>query len=163
MSTVIRAIQKDDLAEVIKILNPYILNSAITFDTQAYDVESRMPWFEQFNSHSRYQCLVAVNQQGVVAYANSAPLKQKAAYDTSVEVSIYSNGAKGLGSQLYEALFARLAEQDIHRAHALITVPNEPSINLHKKFGFYEVGVLNQAGRKFDQYYDVCWMEKRLR
>jgi phosphinothricin acetyltransferase len=100
-----------------------------------------------------------------LGYANSGPLRPKAAYDTSVEVSIYRSPKykePGLGSLLYQTLFDRLAKEDVHRAHALITLPNEASIALHKKMGFYQVGQLNEAGRKFNAYHSVLWMEKKF-
>lgn len=159
----IRPIQLADLAEVVEILNPFIVNSSVTFDTQPYTAETRIPWFEQFSERGRHQCLVAVLNGKVVGYANSSKLKEKAAYETSVEVSVYSNGPRGLGRKLYQALFDRLSQEDIHRIHALITLPNEASINLHHKWGFNEVGILHEAGRKFGQYYSVCWLEKRMR
>jgi phosphinothricin acetyltransferase len=44
-----------------------------------------------------------------------------------------------------------------------ITIPNEASIKLHRKFGFTDVGVFTECGRKFDRYWDVVWMERPLR
>lgn len=162
----IRTARLTDLSELVEILNPYILQTSVTFDTKPYSVDSRRPWFNQFSEKGRHQCLVAELDGQVVAYANSAPLRPKAAYDTSVEVSIYkakSCDIRGIGSKLYEALFNRLAKEDVHRAHALITLPNEVSIKLHEKFQFKPVGTLDQAGRKFGQYHSVYWMEKKLR
>lgn len=166
MNATIRPVKSSDLPDIVDILNHYILQTAITFDTQPYTSERRAPWLEQFSETGRYQCLVAEWQGSVIAYANSGRLREKAAYDTSVEVSIYRRHdiqMPGLGSELYRELFARLQDEDVHRAHALITLPNDASIAIHKKFGFYDVGTLNEAGRKFDQYHSVRWMEKKLR
>jgi phosphinothricin acetyltransferase len=55
-----------------------------------------------------------------------------------------------------------LAGQDVHRAYALIALPNDASIAFHRRFGFVEVAHLNEVGRKFDRYWDVAWFEKRL-
>lgn len=162
----IRNAKQNDLAQVVDILNPFILETAITFDTEPYSAVSRLPWFQQFSTTGRYRCLVAEDDKnGIIGYACSGPLRPKRAYDTSVEVSIYKSrnaSEPGVGSTLYESLFALLAEEDIHRAHALITLPNEASVAIHKKFGFREVGVLNEAGRKFGKYYSVMWMEKHI-
>ena len=163
----IRPVTQTDLPALVSILNHYISNTAITFDTQAYTEDTRVPWFSQFADTGRHQCLVAESGEGkVLGYANSGPLRPKAAYDTSIEVSVYTDHqvpVKGLGSQLYDALFQRLVNEDVHRAHALITLPNEASVGLHRKFGFYDVGTLHEAGRKFDRYHSVLWMEKKLR
>ncbi|TCS43850.1 GNAT family N-acetyltransferase [Reinekea marinisedimentorum] len=165
MTIEIRHLETQDESSIVSILNHYIENTAITFDTELYSVETRKPWFNQFKKTGRHQCLVAVFDGQVVGYANSAPFRPKRAYDTSIEVSIYLKNdlaRKGVGSMLYTELFNRLEGEDVHRAHALITLPNEKSINLHKKFGFEEVGALSEAGRKFERYHTVYLMEKRL-
>lgn len=162
---IIRPISSKDYESIVNILNPFIEKTAVTFDTTPYTVETRQPWFKQFNELGRHQCLVAEFEGRVVGYANSSALRPKAAYDTSVEVSVYrcpSYNEPGLGSLLYYSLFERLSNEDVHRAHCLITLPNDASVALHKKVGFYDVGVLNEAGRKFGTFHSVLWMEKRL-
>jgi phosphinothricin acetyltransferase len=161
----IRPIALPDLQQCVDILNPFIINTAITFDTEPYTAETRKPWFRQFSEHGRYRCFVAELDGEIVGYANSGALRPKRAYDTSVEVSIYRKQdihEKGIGTRLYETLFNALSQEDIHRMHALITLPNESSLAIHQKFGFYEVGELNEAGRKFGKYHSVYWMEKRF-
>lgn len=163
----IRRAQQRDLSQIVDLLNPYIQDTAITFDTKPYTPVSRQPWFDIFGDHTcRHQCFVALDSlDNLIAYACSGPLRPKPAYDTSVEVSIYSNPQShglGIGTHLYQTLFNALMKVDVHRAHALITLPNAASIRLHQKFNFQEVGVLNEAGRKFDCFHDVCWMEKRI-
>lgn len=166
MSILIRPIQATDLAAIVAILNPFIATTATTFDTEPYSAQTRRPWFNQFGDTGRYRCFVAEKLNGeLIGYANSSPLRAKRAYDTSVEVSIYRSPDRtipGLGSLLYAKLFEYLRNEDVHRAHAVITLPNIASIALHEKFGFYEVGTLHEAGRKFDTYHNVFWMEKRF-
>ena len=47
-------------------------------------------------------------------------------------------------------------------AVAAITLPNDGSCALHERFGFTRLCVLREVGRKFDQYWDVVWDEKRM-
>lgn len=167
MAIIIRKAVESDLHGIISVLNPYIQSTAITFDTEPYTVDTRANWFQQFSSRSRYQCFVAVNEETIVGYANSAPLRPKKAHETSVEVSIYldrnsSVEGQGIATKLYQTLFKSLGQEDVHRAHAVITLPNERSIALHQRFGFKKVGVLSEAGRKFGEFHNVCWMEKSL-
>lgn len=155
----------EDLPELVSILNPFIENTFVTFDTEPYTPETRMPWFHQFQTKGRHQCLVLCEGSDILGYANSGPLRPKRAYDTSVEVSIYLHEkarGNGFGTELYRHLFERLANEDVHRAHALITLPNQGSVALHERMGFYEVGTLHEAGRKFGQYHSVFWMERRF-
>ena len=101
----------------------------------------------------------------MIGYVTSSLFKVKAAYQTSVETSIYltqETKSRGIGTKLYSALFDALVNEDVHRAYAGITLPNDASIAVHKKFRFQSVGVYHEVGRKFDQYWDVEWFEKTL-
>ena len=62
---------------------------------------------------------------------------------------------RGMGTLLYKHLFKALTEEDIHRAYAGITLPNNASVAIHKKFGFQKAGLFTKAGRKFGKYWDV--------
>jgi phosphinothricin acetyltransferase len=91
--------------------------------------------------------------------------RPKAAYETSVETSIYIDPAwtgQGVGRMLYGRLFAAIETEDVHRAYAGVTLPNQASIALHEGFGFIPVGVFTHAGRKLGRYWDVRWYEKRF-
>jgi len=96
-------------------------------------------------------------------YASSSPFRDRQAYRTSVETSVYLDPrwlGRGIGTKLYRALFGGLSGLEIHRAYAAITLPNPPSVSLHHRFGFREVGVLDEAGHKFGRYWSVLWMER---
>ncbi|MGW1978709.1 N-acetyltransferase family protein [Streptomyces sp. NPDC001889] len=102
---------------------------------------------------------------GLLGYATSSPLRPKAAYDTSVEVSVYcapEAAGLGVGTLLYKSLFEALEGEDLHRAYAGITQPNEASTRLHTRFGFRPVGTYREVGRKFGRYWDITWYEKEL-
>lgn len=160
----IRAAQPEDRGALTEIYNHYVINTHATFDVAPFTLETRTPWFEQFDG-VRHQCWVALDESSLIGYACSMPLKPKAAYATSVEVSVYVKnglGGRGTGHLLYDRLFAELASQDVHRAYALIAQPNDPSMKLHRAYGFKEVAQLNEVGRKFDRYWDVHWLEKRF-
>lgn len=163
-SAVIRAAVADDLPGLVDIYNHYVATTHYTFDVEPFTVERRRPWFAQFQG-GRYRCLVATEGDRVAGYAASMPLKDKPAYQTSVEVSIYlaaDRGGRGLGTALYQALFDGLAAQDVHRAYGLIAQPNPESMALHARFGFEPVAHLHEVGRKFGRYWDVVWVEKKL-
>ncbi|MEM7065186.1 MAG: N-acetyltransferase family protein [Cyanobacteria bacterium P01_B01_bin.77] len=166
MATIIRLPQDSDLAPLTDIYNDYILNTTITFDIEPYTLERRREhWWCHYAPQGRHRLLVAEQDQVVVGYATSSRFRTKAAYDTSVETSIYlapQSQGQGIGTQLYQALFRALANEDVHRAYAGITLPNPGSIVLHQKFGFHSVGHYREVGRKFERYWDVEWFEKSL-
>lgn len=162
----IRAAQKADLPRLTEIYNHYVIHTPVTFDIEPYTVERRAAWFEQFAPSGRHRLLVAEEGSRVVGYASTARFRPKAAYDTTVETSIYCEPDalhKGVGSALYGALFTALDGEDIHRIVGGYTLPNPASEALHARFGFKPVGVFRENGRKFGRYWDVAWVERPLR
>ncbi|MCZ1009419.1 GNAT family N-acetyltransferase [Streptomyces lydicus] len=101
----------------------------------------------------------------LLGYATSSAFRPKAAYAPSVEVTVYCAphaAGRGIGTLLYTSLFEALADEDVHRAYAGITQPNEASTRLHTRFGFRHIGTYTEVGRKFGRYWDVSWYQKDL-
>jgi len=166
---IVRAARAGDLPGIVGIYNHYVRHTAMTFDLEPTSVEARREWLAGFEVEGRHQLLVLAEHAGghetVIAYAYSSAIRPRAAYDRSVETSIYLHpeaGGRGLGTRLYTELLDRLACTDVHRCYGVITVPNPESIRLHEKLGFVEVGRLTECGRKFDRWWDVVWMEKGM-
>lgn len=162
----VRPAVRDDLPRLTEIYNYYIINTPITFDLEPKSVESRVSWFEQFALAGRHRLLVAEEDGLVVGYAGTMRFRPKAAYDTTVETTIYCSSqatCKGIGSHLYAALFEAIAGEDIRRIVAGYTLPNPASAALHQRFGFKQVGIFSEVGRKFDRYWDVAWQERPLK
>ena len=159
----IRRARAEDLGALTTIYNHYVRETPITFDLEPYTLETRRPWLDAFAASGRHQLFVAEEAGAVVGYACSRGFRDKRAYDSSAETSIYLAPAaqrRGLGTALYTRLFEALAREDVHRFLAGITLPNDASIALHQRFGFERVGVMREVGRKFGRYWDVLWMEK---
>jgi len=155
----IRMAERADLPALLDIYNHYILTTPITFDIEPRTLAQRQAWFEQFSASGRYRCFVAVKGDRPIGWSCSAQFKEKAAYATTIETSIYlapdAHGF-GLGRRLYETLFDALKGEDVHRAYAGITLPNDASAGVHKALGFRLIGVQPEVGRKFGQYWDVA-------
>jgi phosphinothricin acetyltransferase len=165
--TVIRPATADDLPALTDIYNHYVVNSAITFDLVPFMPEERRPWFDAHAGTGRHRLLVAAAADGtLLGYATTSQWRPKAAYDTTVEASIYCHpravGA-GCGSALYSALFECIRDEDIHRIVAGVSLPNPASVRLHERFGFQPVGVFQAVGRKFGRFWDVAWFERALK
>jgi phosphinothricin acetyltransferase len=161
----IRNASLDDLQQVTDIYNYYVLHTPITFDLEPFTVEQRTPWFLQFSRSGRYRLLVAEQDSRILGYAGTTRFRPKAAYDTTVETTVYcspNDVSKGIGRRLYARLFTALSQEDIHRIVAGYALPNPASAALHEYFGFKTVGVFSENGRKFGRYWDVLWMERPL-
>jgi len=162
----IRAAVIADLPALTALYNHYVIHTPVTFDLVPLEPEQRRGWFENHQTSRRHRLLVAEEHGELVGYASTGPWRPRAAYDTTVESSIYVRpGAvrRGIGRQLYTALFDGLADADVHTIVAGVTLPNEASVALHERLGFHRVGVFEDAGRKFDRFWDVAWFQRPAR
>jgi len=162
----IRRAEFGDLAKLTEIYNYYVINTPITFDLKPVTIEERAVWLEHHSDGARHRLFVADEGGRVLGWAGTGQFRDRAAYDTSVEMTIYcapEATGRGIGSMMYRALFEAIRNEDINRMLAGITIPNEASIKIHERFGFKPVGTFSEVGRKFGKYWDVLWMERRLR
>jgi phosphinothricin acetyltransferase len=162
----IRPAARGDLPRLTEIYNHYVLHTAVTFDVEPYTVEKRGAWLDQFGATGRYRLFVAAENGVVLGYAGTMRFRPKAAYETTVETTIYCAQeaiGKRLGSRLYSALFDSLNGEDINRMVAGYTLPNDASAALHTRCGFTPVGIYTEVGRKFGRYWDVQWTERPLK
>lgn len=167
----VRSGRNEDLDALTDLYNHYVRETPITFDLEPLTPEQRRPWLLSHPEDGPYRLLVACESAAasggsrILGYATSSPFRPKAAYATSVEVSVYCAPdavGLGVGTLLYKALFEALEGEDLHRAYAGIAQPNEVSGRLHERFGFRPVGVYREVGRKFGRYWDVAWYEKEF-
>ncbi len=161
----VRQAEERDLASLTEIYNHYIRETPITFDLEPYTVETRRPWFDKFSQRGPHRLFVAEQDGLVLGYAGTTGFRDRRAYDTTVETTIYcapDATGRGLGTLLYTALFDALRGEGIRSAIAGTTLPNDASTAIHERFGFTLVGVMHEVGRKFDRYWDVAWYEKKM-
>lgn len=156
---------ESDLPALTDLYNHYVRTSPATFDTEPFTAQARREWLSHYHPSGRHRLLVATRGDALLGYATSSPHRPKAAYATSVETSIYCHPdalGQGIGTLLYGHLFEVLRGEDVHRAFAGITMPNEPSVRLHRRFGFTDVGTFREVGRKYGRYWDTLWLGRPL-
>jgi phosphinothricin acetyltransferase len=158
----VRAGELGDLPRLVEIYNHYVLNTPITFDLVPFTVEQRQAWFDQHRPGGRHRLFVAEERGVVIGYTSSHQFRVKAAYDSTVETTVYlapGYERRGLGTTLYRVLFDALRDEDIGSFIAGITLPNEGSVALHQRYGFEHVGTMHRVGRKLGRPWDVGWYE----
>lgn len=162
----IRHGREDDLPRLLEIYNHYIQHSHATFDTELLGLHDRLQWFSAFTETGRHRLYVVETGEGLMGYASSQTFRARAAYDRSVETSVYlapESHSAGLGSALYAQLLEALEEDEsVHRAYGGVSLPNEPSVALHQRFGFKRVATFSEVGFKFGRYWDVAWFERAV-
>jgi phosphinothricin acetyltransferase len=156
---------EDDLPGIAGILNDAILTSNATLETRPRTAAERLDWFRRFAATGPYRLLVARQGDHPVGYAASQPYRDHPGFRETVEVSIALDARRrgqGVGTALYRVLLHELDAEPVHVALAAIVLPNEPSVALHRRFGFREVGVFHEYAIKNGQYLSSVWMERRL-
>jgi phosphinothricin acetyltransferase len=167
----LRLATPDDAEALLGIYSHYVKNTAITFE---YDV----PSVEEFrgrieNTLKKYPYLVAEEDGKAVGYAYAGAFKARAAYDHSIETSIYvskDSRRTGVGSLLLDRLEAELKKMNILNVNACISVPDGDedeyltfdSVRFHEKKGYKLVGTFHRCGYKFGRWYNMVWMEKMI-
>ena len=157
----IRSALASDAQAIARIYNDYILNTTITFEEQEVSTQQMAQRIEDVAA--LFLPWLVVEQAGqVVGYAYASKWKVRSAYRYSVESTVYlARGVrgKGLGTQLYIALFELLKEKGVHVVVSGITLPNPASIALHEKLGLKKIAHFNEIGFKFNEWLDVGYWQ----
>ena len=163
MSTVIRSATAGDASAIRGIYNPYVLDTVITFE-QTPVLESEMARRIR-DTTALYPWLVAELDGRVAAYAYAARWRTRAAYDHTLESTIYVDKAcagRGIAKPLYLELLRELKSRGVHAVVGCIALPNDASVALHEKCGFVQVTRFPQVGRKFERWVDVGFWQATL-
>jgi L-amino acid N-acyltransferase len=151
-------------AEAIRsIYNLEVTTSTVTFDIAPRSLDEQRQWLA--TRSGAYAVIVAEEESTVVGFASLSRYKDKAAYSTSVEDSVYvhrDHQGKGVGKVLLAELVEVATTHGFHAMFARIVGGHEASIRLHQAFGFDVVGTEREVGRKFGQWLDIVLMERLL-
>jgi phosphinothricin acetyltransferase len=94
----------EDVPAMMAIYNHYVETSHATFDITPVSLENRLAWFEHFGTSGPFRLLVAEQDGEVVGYAGSGRFREKPAYVTSVEMTVYvhpESRGQGVGARMY--------------------------------------------------------------
>ena len=175
MDITIRLATPEDAEALLGIYSYYVENTPITYELKCPTVEDfrnriaktleHYPYLVAELDDSNLSPLTSHPSPQIIGYCYAGRFRERAAYDHSVEMSIYIDKDAhhaGIGTALYEELERRLYAQGIRNLYASITASAEPSIHFHAKHGYTKVAHFHKCGRKFNQWLDMIWMEKIL-
>lgn len=161
----LRPAQRSDAPSIREIYNYEVLNTTATFDLVPRSLADQERWLA--DRTGAFAAIVAVEVSGlgnelVIGFASLSPYKERAAYRTSVEDSIYvrrDRGGRGVGKLLLNELLDQADQTGFHSVFARIEASGAASLALHERCGFRLVGIERETGRKFNRWLDVAIMQ----
>jgi phosphinothricin acetyltransferase len=159
----IRLARPSDAEAIRAIYNVEVLGSTATFDLRPRTPEEQQSWMAEHRGP--HPAIVAVDGDDVLGFGSLSPFRERPAYATTVENSVYVDAASrggGVGRALLEELIVLAGQHGFHTIIARIGGGNEASIALHRACGFEMAGVEREVGRKFNRWLDVSVLQRLL-
>lgn len=164
MNFSIRDAAAADLPAMLAIYNHAVVHSTASYDYQPRSLERQQAWFASKHDGG-YPVLVAERAGEVAGFASYGPFRAWDGYRFTVEHSVYvseRHRRQGIASALLQVLVQRARAQGFHLMVGAIDADNAGSIELHRRLGFVEAGVLREAGYKFERWLDLAFMTLKL-
>ncbi len=159
----IRRATPKDAAAICEIYNWYVFNTVITYEVDAVPVAEMEARINE--RLTRFEWTVAEVDQKIIGYAYFGTFRSRAAYDHTVESSIYlshDETGHGFGKILYLDLISRCRVMGFREMIGVIALPNDASVALHEKLGFEKIGVFPRSGYKFGKFVDTGFWQRGL-
>lgn len=157
----IRQAREADAEAIRAIYNHEVEFETSTFDLVPRTLEAQRQWIAARSG--AFSAIVAVDANDVVVgFGALSEYKDRAAYKTTVEDSVYvdrSLGRNGIGRLLLTTLLDQAEASGFHSVIARIEASSASSRGLHESCGFGLVGIEREIGRKFGRWLDVAHMQ----
>ena len=157
----IRPVAEADAGAITQIYNHYITDTTTSFETEPLTNEAMLQRIKDISG--RFPYFVAEEEGRVVGYCYVHLWKDRAAYDHTLEFTIYldpSHKGRGTGRRLAELTIGNCRAKNICKnIIACITGENEESLAFHRRLGFEKVSHFKEVGYKFGRWLDVIDMQ----
>jgi phosphinothricin acetyltransferase len=153
----------EDAEAIRSIYNLEVAESTVTFDLVPRSLSEQQGWLTARSG--AHAVVVAVDGDEVTGFASLSPYKERPAYRTTVEDSVYvrrDQQGRGVGKALLGELLTLATHHGFHAVMGRIVGGHEASIALHQGAGFSVVGTEREVGRKFGRWLDVVVMQRLL-
>jgi phosphinothricin acetyltransferase len=159
----LRLARPEDAEATREIYNTEVTGSTVTFDLVPRSIEDQLAWLDQ---RSGAMAVVVAEVDGqVVGFASLSPYRDRPAYATTVEDSVYVHAdfrSQGVARALLAEILDIAVARGFHAVMARIVGGHDASISLHTSLGFEIVGTEREVGRKFGKWLDVLIMQRML-
>jgi len=153
----------DDADAIREIYNVEVLTSTVTFDLVPRTLDDQRTWLRARSG--AHAVVVAEHDGAVIGFGSLSPYRDRPAYSTTVEDSVYvhrDHRGEGVGRALLTELVGLAGDHGFHALMARIVGGHDASIGLHAAVGFAVVGTEREVGRKFGRWLDVVVMQRML-
>ncbi len=110
-----------------------------------------------------YALYVAEVNDKIVGWAGYGPFRTGEGYAQTMEHSVHVTPdyrRQGIASSLLSKVIEHAENAGIHCLIGAIAATNDASLEMHKRFGFVEVGRLPEVGWKFDKWLTLVLMQR---
>ena len=153
-----------DAVAIAAIYAYHVAHGTASFDTESRseaDTESKIAEC----ADRGWPFLVAELDGHVIGYAYATQFRDRPAYRTTCENSIYlapDHLGRGVGALLLGALIEAATAAGFRQMIAVIGGAEPASVKLHARAGFVETGRMRSVGRKHGRWLDTLYMQKAL-
>lgn len=157
---ILREVENSDAETVTEIFNFFVENSFAAYPEE----KMKSDFYERLKKMaSGYPFYIIERKNKVIGFGLLRPFYHTDTFRRSAEITYfilpeYTN--KGLGKQFLDILEKEGKERGIDTILANISSKNEQSLNFHLKYGFKECGRFIKVGKKFNEDFDVVYMQK---
>ena len=160
----IRAAEARDAAAAAAIYAYHVAHGTASFDTSPRSEAETAAKIAECTGRG-WPFLVAELDGKVIGYAYATQFRDRPAYRTTCENSIYLDPARlgqGVGTLLLAALVEAATDAGFRQMIAVIGGAEPASAALHARAGFTEAGRMRSVGRKQGRWLDTLYMQKGL-
>lgn len=154
-----------DLPAILDIFNHEIIHTPYVYLFEPWTLEYITQWFDEKKANN-FPFLVSEIDGVVVGYATYGKFRERTAYDTTIEYSVYmhkDHRGKGIAYKLVNELIRIAKEQKFHVMIGGLDAGNKDSVRFHENMGFEEVAHMKQVARKFDTWRDLVFYQLILK
>jgi len=163
-ATAVRQAIPADASAIAAIYAHHVRHGTASFDTVPRSLVETEGRIAECSARG-WPFLVAEQDGQVMGYAYATQFRDRPAYGSTCENSIYvhpDRQRQGIGKSLLGALLKQAQAAGFRQMIAVIGGSEPASIALHARFGFQHAGRMQSVGRKFGRWLDTIYMQIAL-
>jgi len=159
----IRAATAADAAALADLWNPWIRDTAITFNPVEKSPADIVQMIADRNAAGH--AFLLAETEGLLGFATYSQFRGGVGYATCMEHTVVLSPqarGRGVGRALMQAIEDHARNAGAHQMIAGVSGENEQGRGFHANLGYREIAVVPEAGYKFGRFIDLVLMQKFL-